>query len=142
MFWAWTTNPPSTRLPTPLPTLPPLAFRSSPSTRARLFCLLRRRHSTAPAVGRCGQHHRSCRIPRNSAQRPSYGWKYSELKFRVPQPSWERYILVVEDDHALRDLYRYALRAAGYAVVGVEDGLDALRVMESGKPRAVVLDLA
>jgi PleD family two-component response regulator len=35
-------------------------------------------------------------------------------------------VLVVEDDHQLRELYRMALRAAGYAVVAVEDGLDAL----------------
>ena len=60
----------------------------------------------------------------------------------MPQPSWEHYILVVEDDHSLRDLYRSALRAAGYAVVGVEDGQDALRMVETGIPRAVVLDLA
>ena len=60
----------------------------------------------------------------------------------MPQPSWERYVLVVEDDAALRELYRSALRAAGYAVVGVEDGVDALRLIDSGKPRAVVLDLA
>ena len=60
----------------------------------------------------------------------------------MPQPHWERYILVVEDDPALRELYRSSLRAAGYAVVGVEDGLDALRVIEGSKPRAVVLDLA
>ena len=51
-------------------------------------------------------------------------------------------MLVVEDDAALRELYRSALRAAGYAVVGVEDGVDALRLIDSGKPRAVVLDLA
>ena len=49
---------------------------------------------------------------------------------------------MVEDDHSLRDLYRSALRAAGYAVVGVEDGQDALRMVETGIPRAVVLDLA
>jgi DNA-binding response OmpR family regulator len=60
----------------------------------------------------------------------------------MPQPSWERYILVVEDDHALRDLYRSTLRAAGYAVIGVEDGQDALKTVQVGKPRAVVLDLA
>jgi len=60
----------------------------------------------------------------------------------VPQPQWERYILVVEDDRSLRELYRWRLRAAGYAVIGVEDGLDALRVIDSSKPRAVVLDLA
>ena len=58
------------------------------------------------------------------------------------QPSWERYILVVEDDPALRELYRSSIRAAGYAVVGVEDGLEALKLVEVGKPRAVVLDLA
>ena len=60
----------------------------------------------------------------------------------MPQPSWERYILVVEDDPQLRELYRYSLRAAGYAVIGVEDGVDALRMIEQGNPRAVVLDLA
>ena len=61
----------------------------------------------------------------------------------MPQPSWGQYILVVEDDHALRDFYRSTLRSAGYAVIGVEDGLDALRIVETGKPpRAVVLDLA
>ena len=64
------------------------------------------------------------------------------LEFNVPQPSWENYVLVVEDDPALRELYRSTLRAAGYAVVGVEDGLDALRLIDSDKPRAVVLDLA
>jgi len=51
-------------------------------------------------------------------------------------------VLVVEDEASLRELYRSALRAAGYAVVGVEDGMDALRLIEGGKPRAVVLDLA
>jgi DNA-binding response OmpR family regulator len=60
----------------------------------------------------------------------------------VPQSSFAPYVLVVEDDHALRDLYRSGLRAAGYAVVGVEDGLDALRVIEGATPSAVVLDLA
>ena len=60
----------------------------------------------------------------------------------MPQPFRERYILVVEDDHALRDFYRSTLRAAGYAVVGVEDGLDALTIIEGSKPLALVLDLA
>jgi DNA-binding response OmpR family regulator len=51
------------------------------------------------------------------------------------------YVLVVEDDPALRELYRTALRAAGFAVVSVEDGLDALRLVDLEKPKAVVLDL-
>ena len=50
-------------------------------------------------------------------------------------------ILVVEDDAGLRELYRTALRVAGYAVVAVEDGLDALRFVEQAAPAAVVLDL-
>jgi CheY-like chemotaxis protein len=55
--------------------------------------------------------------------------------------SWRR-ILVVEDDPQLRELYRNALRTAGYAVVAVEDGADALRQIEHSMPALVVLDLA
>ena len=54
--------------------------------------------------------------------------------------SWKR-VLVVEDDPQLRDLYRNALRAAGYAVIAVEDGADALRQVEQAVPALVVLDL-
>jgi chemosensory pili system protein ChpA (sensor histidine kinase/response regulator) len=50
-------------------------------------------------------------------------------------------VLVVEDDPQLRDLYRAALRGAGYAVVAVEDGIDALRYLDQNIPAAVVLDL-
>jgi DNA-binding response OmpR family regulator len=50
-------------------------------------------------------------------------------------------ILIVEDDTELRALYRSALRAAGYAVFAVEDGLDALEYVEQTTPAAVVLDL-
>ena len=50
-------------------------------------------------------------------------------------------VLVVEDDAQLRELYRMALRAAGYAVVAVEDGLDALEFAAQTVPTAVVLDL-
>ena len=50
-------------------------------------------------------------------------------------------MLIVEDDAALRGLYRLSLKAAGYDVVAVEDGLDALRQVEQTVPNAVVLDL-
>jgi len=51
-------------------------------------------------------------------------------------------LLVVEDDQALREFYKATLRYAGYAVVAVEDGLDALRWLEQHIPALIVLDLA
>lgn len=53
----------------------------------------------------------------------------------------QKAVLVVEDDHGTRDLYRTALIAAGYSVAAVEDGLDALRRIEHDAPALVVLDL-
>jgi DNA-binding response OmpR family regulator len=51
-------------------------------------------------------------------------------------------VLIVEDNPQLRDLYRNALTAAGFAAVAVEDGLAALNyVAHVEKPDAVVLDL-
>jgi CheY-like chemotaxis protein len=43
----------------------------------------------------------------------------------LPFQSWQQYILVVEDDAELLDSYRSALRKAGFAAVGVDDGPDA-----------------
>jgi len=60
----------------------------------------------------------------------------------VPPVTEKPTILVVEDDPALRGLYRAALQGAGYAVVAVEDGLDALHSIDGQRPGAVVLDLA
>ena len=48
---------------------------------------------------------------------------------------------MVEDHRETRELFRGALIGAGYAVVAVEDGLDALRAMDRNRPAAVVLDL-
>jgi DNA-binding response OmpR family regulator len=50
-------------------------------------------------------------------------------------------VLVVEDDRAMRELFRQVLVSAGYAVVAVEDGIDALRSIEREVPHVVVLDL-
>ena len=50
-------------------------------------------------------------------------------------------VLVVEDDPNLRQLYRSALTLAGYIVISVEDGIDALRHLEADAPGLVVLDL-
>ena len=51
-------------------------------------------------------------------------------------------VLVVEDDPVLREFYRTTLTAAGYVVVAVEDGLDALRRIDDRVPQAIVLDLS
>jgi len=56
-------------------------------------------------------------------------------------PSRKTTILVVEDDPHLRTLYRLTLAHAGYAVVAVGDGVDALRHLEVATPDAVVLDI-
>ncbi len=50
-------------------------------------------------------------------------------------------VLIVEDDHALRELYRVTLMGAGYVVVAVEDGVDALRYIDRHTPSLVLLDL-
>ena len=50
-------------------------------------------------------------------------------------------MLIVEDDPVLRAMYTASLRLEGFAVVGVEDGVDALRHLEVNHPSAVVLDL-
>jgi CheY-like chemotaxis protein len=51
-------------------------------------------------------------------------------------------VLVVEDDPALRLLYRNTLTLEGYAVVAVDDGISALRFLDGASvPAAVVLDL-
>jgi len=60
----------------------------------------------------------------------------------LPFTSWEHYILVVEDDPELRDSYRSALRKAGFAAVGVDDCAGALRLAETQRPSAIILDLA
>ena len=52
-----------------------------------------------------------------------------------------RTVLVVEDDPDARAFYKTALSGAGYTVVAVEDGLDALRHVEVYRPSAIVLDL-
>ena len=51
-------------------------------------------------------------------------------------------ILIVEDDPALRSLYRRALRTAGYIANGVEDGFDALQFVENTLPDLLVLDMS
>jgi CheY-like chemotaxis protein len=50
-------------------------------------------------------------------------------------------LLVVEDDHVLRDLYRVTLSLSNFAVHACEDGLDALHYLDQSRPDVIVLDL-
>jgi DNA-binding response OmpR family regulator len=50
-------------------------------------------------------------------------------------------ILVVEDNNDLRELYKIALRTAGFQVTQASDGLTALRAIEADQPDLIVLDL-
>lgn len=60
----------------------------------------------------------------------------------MPPSAKKLIVLVVEDDPSLRELYRSTLVNAGYTVVAVEDGLDALRLIDRGTvPHALVLDM-
>jgi CheY-like chemotaxis protein len=72
----------------------------------------------------------------------SFGDDKRGLDSPVRSPPGQARILIVEDDTELRNLYRMALTAVGYAVVAVEDGLDALEHIDNAIPDAIVLDLA
>ena len=50
-------------------------------------------------------------------------------------------ILIVEDDVDLRRMFKQALTLAGYDPIEAGDGMEALRILDSQRPDAVVLDL-
>ena len=53
----------------------------------------------------------------------------------------DSYVLVVDDDPAIRGLVADALRGEGFAVDLAAHGREALEAMRARRPRAVVLDL-
>jgi phosphate regulon transcriptional regulator PhoB len=50
-------------------------------------------------------------------------------------------ILVVEDEPDIRELVRYNLESAGFAVVEADDGEAALTVVDKERPALIILDL-
>lgn len=50
-------------------------------------------------------------------------------------------VLVVDDDAALRRMFRTALAFSGFAVLEAGDGLTALQLLEIERPDLIVLDL-
>jgi len=58
------------------------------------------------------------------------------------RPIGNKPILIVEDDHDLRDALEYLLRACGYQVVAAADGEEAIERLQSGiEPCLILLDL-
>jgi two-component system alkaline phosphatase synthesis response regulator PhoP len=53
----------------------------------------------------------------------------------------KRKILLVEDEHDIRELVRYNLEIEGFAVVEASDGEIALRLAATERPALVILDL-
>ena len=58
-----------------------------------------------------------------------------------PGPTNADRILVVEDDGSIRRILRLQLEAAGYEVTEAENGIVALRVLETEMPDLVLLDI-
>ena len=52
-----------------------------------------------------------------------------------------KHVIVVDDEHDIRELIEYNMTKDGYAVEGVATGEDALRKARSAKPDLIVLDL-
>lgn len=50
-------------------------------------------------------------------------------------------IMVVEDDEAIRDLIVSTLAGGGYTTCAAQDGLDALEVLKTRRPDAILLDV-
>jgi DNA-binding response OmpR family regulator len=50
-------------------------------------------------------------------------------------------VLIVEDDAAVRRMYRTALGFAGYEVIEAQDGTSALHILEQRTADIVILDL-
>ena len=50
-------------------------------------------------------------------------------------------ILVVEDEEGLRLLYKEELEGEGYQVLTAQNGKEAIRQLEEGKPDLIILDI-
>jgi DNA-binding response OmpR family regulator len=50
-------------------------------------------------------------------------------------------ITIVEDDSAIRDMYKYKLQTAGFTITTANDGPSALHVLEHTVPDLILLDI-
>lgn len=75
-------------------------------------------------------------IVSHSMCRHSHSLDERRHRVRMPQT-----ILVAEDQQHIRSLIEYKLRNSGYTVIGVEDGITALRKAAEIKPDLILLDI-
>jgi len=50
-------------------------------------------------------------------------------------------ILLVDDDLTLREMYEERLKQEGYLVIGVANGVEALKKADEAKPDLIILDI-
>jgi len=62
------------------------------------------------------------------------------LQLRLP-PSFPATLMVVDDNEGLPELFRRYLSESGYAVLGVTDASEGLRLARERPPRMIVLDI-
>jgi CheY-like chemotaxis protein len=68
-------------------------------------------------------------------------WQWTSGTTLVQDPTIAGRVLVVEDDDAIRTMLLTVLEVAGYDVLGVRNGLDALTMLGEWRPDVIVLDL-
>ncbi len=51
-------------------------------------------------------------------------------------------VLVIEDEPSIRRMLRYSLRDAGFDIIELTTGAEAVQLLASGTPEAVILDLS
>ncbi len=50
-------------------------------------------------------------------------------------------IVLIEDDDAIRMMYKYKLHKSGFQVFEASDGIEGLKVIHKNKPHLILLDL-
>src|SRR5262245_36710870 len=72
---------------------------------------------------------------------PCYTLSREEGRSRMPEPRNGKTVLAIDDDPMARDIYRFILEGAGFAVVLAGDGKAGLEALRKTKVDALILDI-
>jgi CheY-like chemotaxis protein len=102
-----------------------------------------RRRGGAPIVASAGEppadvEERAHMMPAAGAARPA---QTADKQEREARGAATGAVLVVDDDHDIRDLIRVVLEEEGYSVVTAENGEQALASIAGHRPDLILLDL-